>query len=469
MYKRKRNTSVSIILLFTISLLGFSCQRHFNDLIDGKTVDERLSAALTEYNNVLTSAPYGWKFLQRSSMAYNGGAFDSIINTFTYYMKFDASNNVTMYGDFDTTEAATAKASTYRIKALQRPTLIFDTRTYIHVPSDPSPSVSKSPLDPGLGWGTDFQFAFADNTDPSQLGDTIHLKGIYNLTEAYMVKATKADQDFYTSGNYAKAYKIVTGLNSSMPTYWKRFSLNNTQYEISGIDFLGKTLKVGWVDGSNNFISKTINFYIGFDGSLLFNKPIVAGTGTISGFSNLSDFDGTQTNATVVGPNATVAIVPATKPIKVDSTAAQRWWNEAYAVASYWQSFSGFHANGADDGYNIKGLVSGTSTFYSLCYWPAYSPPYDLCGPIFLTSAGGLTLSYGSASNMPVPNTNYLPDGRLKFTSPGNFGTYPTTGAAASTRTLLYNTNGFYFVQVNDRTYDMISASDAKSWITWVR
>ncbi|MGZ8517903.1 MAG: SH3 domain-containing protein, partial [Chitinophagaceae bacterium] len=73
-----------------------------------------------------------------------------------------------------------------------------------------------------------------------------------------------------------------------------------------------------------------------------------------------------------------------------------------------------------------------------------------------------LELQYGTA---PVPN--FTTDGRAVFNQLGNYGPYPATGPAGLSRALLYNPAGFYFVQTSATTYDMVSAFDGKSWISW--
>jgi hypothetical protein len=94
--------------------------------------------------------------------------------------------------DFITTLAATPNESGYRLKALQRPSLIFDTYTYMHVPADPDPNVSFSPTGSGgYGWGTDFNFSFTDIAPK----DTMVLEGNFNKSAAVLVKATQAEMD----------------------------------------------------------------------------------------------------------------------------------------------------------------------------------------------------------------------------------------------------------------------------------
>ena len=158
------------------------------DTIFDKTVDERLTEALTNYQNALTSAP-GWKLF-----VYPKGLDSNLykVGGLTYYLKFANNNRVTMVSDFLTSIAATPKESGYRLKALQNPSIIFDTYTYMHIAADPDPAVSFSPANSGgYGWGTDFNFGFKDVA----IKDTFRLKGNFNKSEAVLIKATQAEMD----------------------------------------------------------------------------------------------------------------------------------------------------------------------------------------------------------------------------------------------------------------------------------
>lgn len=177
----------SFIYILAFAAFFAGCTKKTDNLFD-KTPDERLSAALTNYQNALTSGP-GWKLF-----VYPKGleSQDIHVGGLTYYIKFTNTNRVSMVSDFSTDIAATPKESGYRLKALQRPSLIFDTYTYMHIPADPDPEVSFSPTGTGgNGWGTDFNFAFTDVA----IKDTIRLTGNFNHSEAVLIKATQDEMD----------------------------------------------------------------------------------------------------------------------------------------------------------------------------------------------------------------------------------------------------------------------------------
>ena len=216
-----------------------------------KTVDERLSEALTNYSNALTTAP-GWKLF-----VYPKGLENQNIKVggLTYYLKFANNNRVMMVSDFLTSIAATPKESGYRLKALQRPSLIFDTYSYMHIAADPDPNVSFSPTGTGgYGYGTDFNFAFTDLA----IKDTMILKGNFNKSDAVLVKATQAEMDaafknqrLFNIMNFTYAYA------SNNPFLY--FQAGPTLKAGLGFDFNNVIMTFSTVEGGN-LVNKSIGF-----------------------------------------------------------------------------------------------------------------------------------------------------------------------------------------------------------------
>jgi hypothetical protein len=169
------------------------CEKKSDELFD-KPADQRVQESLDAYQAALLAAP-GWKLF-----VYPQGlkGQDIEVGGLTYYVKFAANNRVTMVSDFVFPMAVTPKESGYRLKALQRPSLIFDTYSYIHAAADPDPDVSFSPTgEGGYGWGTDFDFSF---TKAKPAGDTIVLEGNFNQSEALLIRATQAEMTAAFSG-----------------------------------------------------------------------------------------------------------------------------------------------------------------------------------------------------------------------------------------------------------------------------
>ncbi len=423
--------------------LAVSCRKVDDNPVFEKTADQRITEILAAYQSQLSGEPNGWK----------GQVYTKSGGIFTFYFKFNDSNRVKMLSSFDSTSAVTLKESSYRIKALQQPSLIFDTYSYIHELADPNPSVNGGAV--GQGLSSDFEFYFNDRETTK---DTVSLVGRFNGSKAILVRATAQEAAAFTSGQLASALQLAKIVN-----YYKRIIINGK--DSADININTKRSLVSQPDAQGNLMDTSLQtgYYLTL-GGLTFVKPIKVGTLNVTQISGIVYNSATSTiTATINGSPAVIKGV--VTPIKVDLTAPKRWYD--FAVNSgntYWLSIDGFHVNGVDDAFNIKAIVSGANTYYFLIYWPKYAPNNDFFGPIFLNAAQtGLTLIYGTAPRLP----NFTPDGRAIFSQLGNYGTYPTTGAAAQSRTLLYNSSGYYFVQKNATEYDMVSAADGKAWITW--
>lgn len=431
----------ALIIIFILAAGISSCKKEDKSVFD-KSPDERLSEKLAAYQAQLSGAQNGWKALIKVDSG-KGSAY-------SFYFKFNNENRVVMFSDFDSLSAVTIKQSSYRLKALQQPSLIFDTYSYLHVLSDPNETVSGGVR--GAGLSSDFEFYFDTATT-----DIIKLVGRFNGSKMVLVRATKAEEDAYNSGALAIGLYI-----NKILTYFKRLTIGAQLYDVK-IDPVSRQFIFSWLDANGNLKTFSTGYYF-IAGGIVFTTPLVNGTQIISGFSNITWNQATETiNLTVSGTAAT--ITPIVVPIKVDVAAPKRWWDDAVNNGNtYWISAKGFHVNGVDDAFGIQSLTSGTSTYYFLAYWPKIAANNDFFGPVFINAAGNAaSIIYGTAPRIPT----FTADGRAIFIQLGNYGTHPATGPAAQSRTLLYNSSGYYFVQTSGTTYDMVSASNGKSWVTW--
>ena len=217
------NKSKYIWLCFLLALVS-GCTKKTDELFS-ETTDQRLQKSLTAYRSALIQAP-GWKLF-----VYPEGlkSEDIEVGGLTYYLKFPDSNRVSMVSDFRPDMAGTPKESGYRVRADQRPTLVFDTYSYIHVAADPDPEVSNSPTQAGgFGWGTDFEFSFT-SAEPQ---DTLVLEGNFNNSDAIMLRATQEEIDAAFGGRLAHIVKSTSEFNTSAPFLYFPAS-DNTQIEVS--------------------------------------------------------------------------------------------------------------------------------------------------------------------------------------------------------------------------------------------
>jgi hypothetical protein len=181
-------------IILMLSLFTTSCEKDSINLFD-KSPDERLAGKINEYYTILQEAPNGWIMTIETKE-------DGI---YRLWMKFKAGNRVDMLCDMDATwntKDATStdiKESSYRIKAMQYPSLIFDTYNYIHLMADPQGSDANygniNGGENGVGLASDFEFALSDCVN-----DKIELKGRYNSVAAFLEKATAAEETAIKEG-----------------------------------------------------------------------------------------------------------------------------------------------------------------------------------------------------------------------------------------------------------------------------
>jgi len=433
-----------ILFLVAASLIFAGCKKD-DDTVFDQSPDVRLNDALTKYQSELSGAQYGWKALL---FPQGGGAY-------FFYIKFNDANRVQMISDFDSASALTVKESSYRLKALQQPSLIFDTYSYIHLLSDPDASINGGAF--GQGLLSDFEFYFNDSTS----ADTLKLTGRMNGSRFVMTKATEAEANAFTSGQL-KTYLFKNDLGQ-IQQYFKRFTIGTSNYDVN-VDLATKKIIFTWTDGQGNVLSYTTTFYFTLNGIAL-EKPFVDGSTVISEFTDFSFSSSTSTiNLNASGTAASIKGVSA--PIVVDKDAPRRWRQYSIDNSLYWISLNGFHVNGVDDAFGVNTLSTDTSNFYYLIYWAQPGgQSYDIHAPVFLNRGDSLDINYGIAQR-----ANLLSDGRVTFRYVGDLlaGPFPTTGPAVLTRDQLLLTQGYYLVQTGPITYDMVSAADSRIWITWL-
>lgn len=357
-----------------------------------------------------------------------------------------------MYSDFANNSAKVSKESSYRLKALQTPALIFDTYSYLHVLADPDNSVNGGEI--GQGLKSDFEFAIYGD---SVTAEKITLVGRVNQSTMVLTEATPTEAAAYVAGKLATNQQFEN--LTKYQKYFKRVTINGIVYEML---FNPKTrlITLSWLEGSvvKSFSS---NYYYTTSGVTL-TVPFVSGSLAIYNFDDVS-WDETRTQVGFAVNGVRTTVVAADAPLKIDTGAPRAWWLLPQAEESYWESYEAFHINGEDDALGFTDLRTDTSEYYRFFYWPDFNTSYDAFGPFFIND-GALDLPYGAASRRPTFTT----DGRVVFTAYGTLGReYPTTGPMVEAAKLFYDTRGFYLIKTSDTSYDMVSASDARVWISW--
>lgn len=220
-----------LAVLFTLSV---SCRNEYEPVFD-ESANERVKDQIDEYRRALVSAPEGWK-----AYIYTGSG-----GGYMFYFEFMNNGTVTMVSDYTDSTSEYVLDGTYALRALQRPSLVFDTYSYIHFLSDPDGTVNNGPL--GEGLNSDFEFAIERITD-----DSVILEGLKENTPMTFVKASASERQAYLNG------KIKTSRNNAA-VY---FAVNQHPY----IEIDGKVTPVGISDDTKVFTA----FYL--DESLSLRK-----------------------------------------------------------------------------------------------------------------------------------------------------------------------------------------------------
>jgi hypothetical protein len=175
----KRNL---LLYLALFALATFGCREADEDLTLGRP-EERMNELLKEYKQQLISSPHGWK----------GYLFPGLGGGYSFLFDFTAEGRVSMMADINRDCAEEPYESSFRLEAVQRPSLFFDTYSYLHILSDPDPDTLGGVL--GHGHLSDFEFAFE-----SVSGDTIRLKGNQHDTPLVLIKASAEEAGSFHSG-----------------------------------------------------------------------------------------------------------------------------------------------------------------------------------------------------------------------------------------------------------------------------
>ncbi|WP_231427906.1 MULTISPECIES: DUF4302 domain-containing protein [Pedobacter] len=428
-----------LFYIFLFALALGSCKKDEAEPIMGN-VDERLSATLADYQKQLTGAEFGWKGYLLT---------DSEVPA-TFLFSFTDKNRTTMSADYANTPAE----SSYRLKALQRPTLLFDSYSTLHLIADPTSSVFGGAT--AAGYYSDFEFAFLSSS-----ADTIKLEGTFNKSKLILIRSKSAAE----SAAVFTSVDNIIAVTSKLRTYFKRTTIGGVDCEVK-LDGSAQILSFSYLDGATLKTVKS-NYYVSGTSINLY-APLTVGTATVTQLSGVS-FDASSgfINASVSG--TPIQIKEAIAPLKLDVNAAQRWYTQMAAnFNGCWVSDRAFHANGVDDFCNFRNIAGYQNLWYA---GPAVFGGTNE-GLITFTGALGAPYTYSR-----VPFT--VNAGIARFTLASNLGTFTGTTAIAqamtAARAIMYggatvgSAQDWYFIPTSDdgKNYDMVRVSDAQAWISW--
>lgn len=243
----------------TIALFA-SCKKGV-DPAAGERPEERTATALKTYDDALTGAPNGWKaFLYPS-----GGS------GFSFYMTFNTSNRVSMYADINSTSTQTSSESSYRLKAVLAPSLLFDTYNYLHILADPSPEVNGGTA----GWGlySDFEFTF-----DRIASDSIILHGNMLKSQLILIKATAEEAAAYKAKQLNTLVNSIVDYTAANKNLYLQLG-DDTKIQTT-LNITSKVLSLNWV--KDNMVSQSTSAFAFTLTGVVLKQPVVYGGKKVS-------------------------------------------------------------------------------------------------------------------------------------------------------------------------------------------
>ena len=168
-----------------------------------ESANKRITTIVDGYKKQLAGAEDGWRGEYYPDGGKTGG--------YSFYLKFDANGKVVMYSDIDNRNYAGGGDSyfingydksfetTYQVKTLQKPTLVFDSYSYLHELVNPDYNC-------GTGKSADLELTFSTSTE-----NKITLVGTINKTQMVLTKITKTESDLLVKGGLSTIFNSTLG------------------------------------------------------------------------------------------------------------------------------------------------------------------------------------------------------------------------------------------------------------------
>lgn len=248
---------------FFALLIMQACKKD-QKLIDGMRPEERVAADLEKYRSELINSPNGWVAYLSTTLV--GGGY-------SFYMSFDKQNQVIMRADYDSDIALETEKSTYRIKQVMAPSIIFDTYNLLHLLQDPDPNSFDG--DNAVGYGSDFEFEIRE-----QVGDTIKLIGKKRKAPLILVKATADQKAFYTSNQFSDNIGGITKYLADHPFIYIPDPKDNTKRIQVSISPDVRSRAFSMISANGTQINTNSGIFSFSDKGIRLNEPVKNGDET---------------------------------------------------------------------------------------------------------------------------------------------------------------------------------------------
>lgn len=262
--------SIKFLPLLCALCFASSCEREIISSLDN-SVDAKINTLIDSvYVKTLKSSEHGWMASIGTSNGY-----------YRFWMHFKDSNVVVMQTDnamYESVYKGTFDTSTYTFKALQRPTLIFDTYSYLSLINDPNPSISGSASTVYRGLYTDFEFEVEKYEN-----DMFYMTGRFNNVKAVLKKASAKDKEGVEAG---LMMELPSQVADEMKNLYIKGKHGATDVVMKIYD--SRRLYVFWYNGQTDKGEESLGYYnVEVDGSknLFFPEELKVESTITSGLS----------------------------------------------------------------------------------------------------------------------------------------------------------------------------------------
>ena len=211
------------IIYSLLIMMAFASCADQNSLIYEQKPDERVQAVLDNYSKIIHSGTNGWLF------ALETGAKGGV----NHWVNFTGENTCEMLSDAEVissskfpNSATEVAPSSWRLKSVETPVLIFDTYNYMHMLADPTATISGASSN-GTGLVTDFEFVLGDYNESAK---EMKLKGRFNKSAARMIAVNASQEEAIRAGGLKTMNKNFEALVS--PMKYPVFEYNSKKVDV---------------------------------------------------------------------------------------------------------------------------------------------------------------------------------------------------------------------------------------------